>query len=209
MSAPTTLETGRFHVIASFNKWVLDMVASLSPLPGPAGLTTANVPFSVKFERKVSVADLTTGPILCVSDVGLTAPARMDVNDRAVYDAANTADVFGSLQQSLIEFVVWGSQTIRPDEDVRIRMVRDAVIGAYRLAGRRDSVGQFIVDPLRIWNFTPTLNPTAVSPTNNFIEKDRAATWVSEGTIDDPDHPELRGWRGLLRIYWIEFFNAP
>ncbi len=210
MSAPTSLETGRTNVIASFNKWIKDVIAPMSPLPGPVGLETANIPFSVQFERAVQIANLASGPILCVSDTGLSAPARVDVNDRARFDDSSQTEYQATRQETLIEFVIWGSQAVRPDEDVRIRMIRDAVIGAYRLAGRRLANGQFDVEPLRIWKFTSALDPAGVVATANFIEKDRLASWLSEDPdMRDPDHPELRGWRGLLKVYWLEFFNAP
>jgi hypothetical protein len=206
MAAPTSLETGRYNVVQSFFKWVLDNVSSLSPLPSPL-LSPVTIPFGTQFDRRITVADLATGPILCVSDAGLFAPERMDLDDRIRHEAGTT--YLGTKEQTLIEFVIWGSTEVRKDETARIRRIRDALIGAYRYSGRRDSAGAFIVPPLTIYNVGTGASLAAPTATANFIEKDRSSNWLTENWIDDPDHPELVGLRGLLRIWWIEFFNAP
>lgn len=205
MSAPTSLESGRYNVISSFNKWVQDNVASLSPLPAPAGMTTGDIPFSVQFDRPVKVEDISTGPVVAVTDLGLFSPAAADVDDVMV--AGVPEDFRGKLSQTLIEVVIWHSQRVQTDADARIRRVRDAFVGAYMNSGRKNSAGVVAVPAILIYDFAGSdlSNPT---PTNNYIRKDRQASWFTESMLEDRDHEEMRGWRGLLRIWWIEFYNA-
>jgi hypothetical protein len=207
MSAPTVSESGRYNAVSSFFLWVKNRVATMSPLPA-TGLSPNTIPFTVEMRRPVTVADLAAGPILCLADLGLFSQDAADTDDVILYDTANNKPIRGKLCQTLIEFTIWGSSQIRADEDARIARIRDAMLSAYRLAGRKDpATGLFIVEPAYIYNYAA--NVAAPTLTNNRIRKDRASSWLTESVIEDEAHPELRAWRGVLRVWWIEFFDAP
>jgi hypothetical protein len=207
VSAPAISESGRYNAVSSFFLWVRNRVETLSPLPA-VGLSPATIPFTVEMRRPIKVADLEDGPILCLADLGLFSQAAADTDDVILYDDSNAKPIRGKPCQTLIEFTIWGSSQIRPDEDARVARIRDAMISAYRLAGRKDpTTGFFIVEPIYIYDYAT--NVAAPTLTNNRIRKDRASSWLTESVIEDEAHPELRAWRGVLRVWWIEFFDAP
>lgn len=206
MSAPAISESGRYNAVSSFFLWVKNRVASMSPLPA-VGLDPPTIPFTVEMRRPIQVADLAAGPVMCLADLGLFSQDAADTDDAILYDAANAKTIFGKPCQTLIEFTIWGSSQVRPDEDARVARIRDAMLSAYRQAGRKDLSGNFIVEPIYIYDFAT--NEAAPVLTNNWIRKDRASSWLTETVIEDEAHPELRAWRGVLRVWWIEFYDAP
>lgn len=208
MSTPLALETGRYNVISSFNAWAR---ANVDPGSPPAGIdqngNPFTIPFTVRFDRPIEVAALQTGPVICFVDLGLFSPAALDVNDRLRWDPVSGTQHLGKKQQTLIEILIWGSQRIRKDEETRIRRLRDLVEAAFLNAGRRDPVtAAYIVPPIRILDYATNMQTPA--DTGKFVEKDRAAAWLTESRLDDPAHPDLIAWRGVLRLWWLEFYTA-
>jgi len=200
------LEAGRYNAVASFQKWLKENL--VSPL-AQGGLDSA-LGFTVQFSRPIATMPFGTGPVVAVTDSGLFQGRAVDVDDVVATDSSGNP-VRAKEGQTLLEIAIMGSKAVRPDERARIFRLRDAILRLYRLAGIRSGwlltlfAGPPIVPEIKVFDFESSMGaPTA---TNNFLRRDRDANWLTEGPMDDPAHPEIEGWRGLLRIRWWEFYS--
>jgi hypothetical protein len=137
-----------------------------------------------------------------LEDIGFMQPKADDINDTLAVDPATGATQKGRWSTSIVGLEFFSAN--RMDQyntgDYRVSLVRDIVLNALKLAGRKDDSGAYILPSIQINDLVTA--PRVPVPTNNALTIDWGAAWDTERPIVDKGNPEIIVWKSVLRVKW-------
>jgi len=177
-------------------KWVAGKSAMMGSLY--EYLTTNILDETFDFDNPIIPVKL---PAYGVSEKGLYNRGPIALDDFLGYK--NSKGLYGRLNQTLVEVSAWDDETIHPEAVGKVRQMRDKIVYLLYNAGRKGDDNVFVLPPIKLYNYYSLPTKTEIGA----IYLDPSDNAINEKFIIDPVNQNVKIYKLLVRLFWIEYFN--
>jgi len=136
-----------------------------------------------------------------VSEKGLYNLGPIAMDDFLGY--RNDLGLYGRMNQTLVEISAWDDETIHSGAVGKVRQMRDKIVYLLYNAGRKDDNDVFVLPPITLYDYYALPTKKAIGA----IYLDTNDNAINEKFVIDPVNQNIKTYRMLVRLFWVEYFN--